>query len=744
MKKRIEGFSFLTSEYWFIGYIRNSLSHARWFLVLVILSIAPLSISEACPYPKDDAKRPSPGPGFCNVIINGNGEWCGPNEITDFNARVFKITSLNGDLPKKTFVKKGNYSGGGCTFWNFDGEYGGCWYEGPTFKKTECTACREDQISTPNGCACPAGTEEIEGQCLPECEIGDIRNDKGECISPPSEICPTGDCLADLCPNGNLLCHDGDLEDILYPQGKPEPNPWECEKDESSVSSQPVSAKGAKRFEEACLTLRYKTSSISVGLSYDSRWADINTQRALATLGKGWTRSHTQMLGIANAPAKLTYVAASGVEYNFLPNLAKTEWRAEGLEDDEATMVITQDGKKWLVTYNSGLTELFYPDGLLAEACSENADVCRQYEYKHQKIGDKQYIINTIHLTDKGSSTPKQTMELLILLGENGKRLVSVRDATSGLPSEIKREITFDYNKDGMLESITRPDGAKTSYEYDSAGYITARINPSMQTNSGDLSAGWRHEVVYEDTEQETYPKRRVKEQKWVDDNGNVQFKKVFNWDDTSTTIETWDYSTSSPTKVLTEKTDIDEKGRAVKVYNPNTTAFYTQYIYCDVANEPAHCPSDQSAENVRRVIAPNGSSTEYSYDKQGNLTRTTLNPAGATQAPTPVPVIDTDGDGISDLDEVSLYGTNPSANDSDGDGLSDGDEINVHNTDPTVADSDGDGLSDGDEINIHGTDPLNNDTDGDGMSDGDEVASGGNPLVDINAILMIILDWRR
>lgn len=135
------------------------------------------------------------------------------------------------------------------------------------------------------------------------------------------------------------------------------------------------------------------------------------------------------------------------------------------------------------------------------------------------------------------------------------------------------------------------------------------------------------------------------------------------------------------------------------------------------MANEPAHCPSDQSAENVRRVIAPNCSSTEYSYDKQGNLTSTTLNPAGATQAPTPVPVSDTDGDGISDLDEI-IYGTNPSANDSDGDGLSDGDEINVHNTDPTVADSDGDGLS-----------------------DGDEVASGGNPLVDINAISMIILD---
>lgn len=43
--------------------------------------------------------------------------------------------------------------------------------------------------------------------------------------------------------------------------------------------------------------------------------------------------------------------------------------------------------------------------------------------------------------------------------------------------------------------------------------------------------------------------------------------------------------------------------------------------------------------------------------------------------------------------------------------------------------DSDDDGLSDWDEINIFGTDPLNPDTDGDGMSDGDEVKAGRNPL---------------
>lgn len=82
----------------------------------------------------------------------------------------------------------------------------------------------------------------------------------------------------------------------------------------------------------------------------------------------------------------------------------------------------------------------------------------------------------------------------------------------------------------------------------------------------------------------------------------------------------------------------------------------------------------------------------------------------------------DTDGDGLTDGEEVNEYGTDPLNSDTDGDGLSDGDEVNSYNTDPLDSDSDGDGLSDGDEVNVHNTDPLDPDTDGDGLSDGEEV----------------------
>ena len=92
--------------------------------------------------------------------------------------------------------------------------------------------------------------------------------------------------------------------------------------------------------------------------------------------------------------------------------------------------------------------------------------------------------------------------------------------------------------------------------------------------------------------------------------------------------------------------------------------------------------------------------------------------------------VADTDGDGISDGDEVRRYNTSPLKADSDADGIKDGEEILTYKADPNKADTDGDGLKDGDEVVTYNTDPLKADTDGDGLTDGDEVnRQKTNPL---------------
>ena len=76
----------------------------------------------------------------------------------------------------------------------------------------------------------------------------------------------------------------------------------------------------------------------------------------------------------------------------------------------------------------------------------------------------------------------------------------------------------------------------------------------------------------------------------------------------------------------------------------------------------------------------------------------------------------DTDADGWNDAFEY-LAQTNPNAPDSDGDGTPDLDE-----------DSDGDGLSNRQELQVHFTNPVSKDTDGDEVDDNREVLSQMNP----------------
>ena len=79
----------------------------------------------------------------------------------------------------------------------------------------------------------------------------------------------------------------------------------------------------------------------------------------------------------------------------------------------------------------------------------------------------------------------------------------------------------------------------------------------------------------------------------------------------------------------------------------------------------------------------------------------------------------DTDGDGLSDFDEVNIWFTNHLVPDTDGDGLSDGDEVNTWLTEPLVPDTDTGGVNDGDEV-TNGTDPLDDSDD-------------NGPLVDVD-----------
>lgn len=97
----------------------------------------------------------------------------------------------------------------------------------------------------------------------------------------------------------------------------------------------------------------------------------------------------------------------------------------------------------------------------------------------------------------------------------------------------------------------------------------------------------------------------------------------------------------------------------------------------------------------------------------------------------------DTDEDGLTDAEEI-LNGLDPNDPtdadaDPDSDGVSSRDEVRLHSTNPRRADTDGDRLSDGDEIFVYLTSPLQRDTDGGSREDGDEVLLDGTDPNDPN-----------
>ena len=130
-------------------------------------------------------------------------------------------------------------------------------------------------------------------------------------------------------------------------------------------------------------------------------------------------------------------------------------------------------------------------------------------------------------------------------------------------------------------------------------------------------------------------------------------------------------------------------------------------------------------------TTAPNGIFS-YSGDLSNfaglNITLTAIdgnNDTSPLSVPFPTSGADTDGDGLSDVDETDIHFTNPNLPDTDGDGIKDGREV-LAGLDPlnpgdSQTDPDGDGLTNFDELNSTFTHIFNADTDGDGMADGYE-----------------------
>lgn len=117
------------------------------------------------------------------------------------------------------------------------------------------------------------------------------------------------------------------------------------------------------------------------------------------------------------------------------------------------------------------------------------------------------------------------------------------------------------------------------------------------------------------------------------------------------------------------------------------------------------NCGDGVCGEGENQCICPEDCDLGAEIIKEATTTEEILEDCPGGICPPDV-TLDTDGDGLLDIDEKAI-----------------GSDINL-------PDTDGDELLDGDEI-IYGTDVLNPDTDGDGFTDGSEVKNGYNPLGD-------------
>lgn len=132
----------------------------------------------------------------------------------------------------------------------------------------------------------------------------------------------------------------------------------------------------------------------------------------------------------------------------------------------------------------------------------------------------------------------------------------------------------------------------------------------------------------------------------------------------------------------------------------------------------------DEYYENAMEIVGSVCSALTYlsfmnsslDYDEDGLLDREEIELGTFPNSD------DTDGDGLSDWDEVRVFQTNPLSSDTEDDGLLDYDEIHIYHTDPLDPDTDDDGLDDVIEVIWLGTSPLLPDTDGDNLTDFEEV----------------------
>jgi len=180
-------------------------------------------------------------------------------------------------------------------------------------------------------------------------------------------------------------------------------------------------------------------------------------------------------------------------------------------------------------------------------------------------------------------------------------------------PGGAVREMTYDAV--GNLTSLTAPDGIVMTYFYDELNRLTSKTAPS----------GDRERYSYDALGNRTLIER-------VDDQGNVFYRKAYDYDSESRIVSITEGSGSTMSFVYNALDEVISRidpngGVTQQTYNP-----YGQILSMrDAANGDSVFSYDV-AGNVVAVTNPNGNTTAYDYDLLGRKIRETSPDTGVTE----------------------------------------------------------------------------------------------------------------
>ncbi|MCG2462473.1 gliding motility-associated C-terminal domain-containing protein [Flavobacteriaceae bacterium F89] len=354
-------------------------------------------------------------------------------------------------------------------------------------------------------------------------------------------------------------------------------------------------------------------------------------------------------------------------------------------------------------------------------------------------------------LTDAGTNPGAYQDENKNFNGKHGL-LLNAR-AEELLGTTIRYRIRFDRPVTGATFSVVDIDTNNGIFNGNPDIYV-AQVSVTASRGGSPLALVPGNDYVVQDPN-------------YVDDLGGGVFQGLQNVPQTPN-IGNVDFNIGEPIdEILVEFTNVgpanSEGPTAILI---SDISWDCSYVDTDGDGIPDNLENDSDGDGCPDALEGDGGFTLLQIDTNGRLIgpvdNTTGIPtiAGTGQADvsgrdnsaSSPQCLDSDGDSLSNSDEMTVYLTDPNNPDTDGDGINDGTEV-TNSTDPldtcdpqqmpgytgydpsnaiwAAGDCDGDGVDNGTE-HTNGSDPyappIVNDTDGDGINDDVENGNGTDP----------------